>query len=493
MDDPANPELEQLSRSTARGAIWNSLAYWVSKVALLPATLVLARILSPKEFGLLALALVVLTYLDVLRQFGLSTALIQWPDDDDLMVSVAFWLSALFGAVAAAGAVVLAPLIAGFFHQPELTPMLRVLALTFVVDSVAGIYEARIRKRLQFRRRVGPELARAVVKAVTAIALAVLGAGVWSLVVGQLAGSVAAAVMYWSASRWVPAFRFDRSIARSLLTYGWQLMVFAILAIVLKDVDYVIIGRRISADALGYYTLAFRLPELAILGTCYIFSQTIFPVFAKLQRDPVRLARAFLKTVHLLLLMTLPLGVGMSLVAPELVRVAFSERWLLSIPAMRWLALYATAVAIGFVVGDVYKATGRTVMLNVLAVLKLGVTVPVLWVASSYGIEQVAFGQFAVVSAIVALELTVALRILVVPVSRLLATVAPAIVSALVMAGVVVAGRWLFPGGSPVVRLTALTVLGASTYAACVLLLARSTVVDLIRAGGRGAIGEAVA
>jgi lipopolysaccharide exporter len=483
VDSPAIPEQERLSRSTPRGALWNSLAYGLSKVALLPTTLILARLVSAKDFGLLALALVAVTYLDVLRQFGIATALVQWPDDDDLMAGVAFWLSALSGVITAAGAVLLAPLVAAFFRQPDLTPMLRVLALALVIDSVAGVYEARLRKRLQFQRRVGPELARALVKGVVSIALAILGVGVWSLIVGQLAGSVVGAVLYCSVSGWVPALQFDRSIAHALLRSGSQFMLFALFAIIIKDVDYLIIGKRISADAVGYYTLAFRLPEFVILGICYVFSQTVFPVFSRLQHDPRRLARAFLKTVHFLLLVTLPLGAGMALVTPELVHVAFSERWLLAIPSMRWLSLYASVVAIGFVVGDVYKATGRTATLNALALLKLGITVPVLWVASAYGIEKVALSQLVVISVIVSLELFVALRILAIPVSRLLSAFAVPCVAVLVMTGSVVASRWLVKGGSPVVRLTTFTLVGASTYAGCVLGLARNAVMEVVGAG----------
>ena len=477
-------------RSTTRGALWNAFAYGASKLALLPTTVILARLLSPQEFGLVALGLLVLTYLDVLRQFGISSALIQWPDDDDLMATVAFWLSLISGLVIAAGAMLLAPIVAGFFRQPELTAILRVLAVAFVVDSVAGVYEARVRKRLQFGRRVGPELGRAVAKGATAIALAFLGFGVWSLILGQLAGSLAAAALYWSVSHWGPSLRFDRSIARSLCSYGSQYALFAILAVVIKDVDYLIIGRRMSTEALGYYTLAFRLPEMAVLGICYVISQTVFPVFSKLQAEPERLAGAFTRTVRILLLVTLPVAIGMSLVAPELIHVAFSARWSPAVPVMRWLALYAAVLAVGFVAGDAYKALARTGLLNLLAVGRIAITVPVLWVAGSQGIGEVAAAQFGVACVIVVLEVIIALRILGVPLARFIAAVAAPLGAVLIMATSVLLARWAVPDGAPAVRLVPLVCVGALTYAGAVWFLARSTVVDVMRHGRLGPLGR---
>jgi PST family polysaccharide transporter len=490
VDSQETPAPEKLSRSATRGALWNSIAYWASRLALLPTTVVLARLLSPEEFGLVALGLLVVTYLDVLRQFGISSALIQWPEDNDRVASAAFWLSLVSGTLIAAGAMVLAPMIAGFFRQPDLTSILRVLSLAFVVDSVSGVYEARIRKRLQFQRRVGPELGRALVKGVTAIVLAILGFGVWSLVLAQVASSSVAAALYWWVGRWTPSFQFDWSIARSLCRYGAQYAMFALLAVVVKDVDYLIIGRRMSAEALGYYTLAFRLPELTILGICYVFSQTLFPVFSRLQAERLRLAGAFAKTVRLLLLVTLPLGVGMALVAPELVRVVFSEKWVPAIPAMRWLALYASVIAVGFVAGDVYKAVGRTGLLNVLALGKLGITAPVIWLAGSHGIEAVALAQFGVASVVVAVEVVVVLRILDVASATLVAHVLPVVGSGMIMAASVLLGRELLSGGSPAVRLAVFVGIGASTYAAAIWFLARSTLLDVLRNGGKGAIRE---
>ena len=485
------PGQARFGRSTTRGALWNAFAYGASKLALLPTTVILARLLSPQEFGLVALGLLVLTYLDVLRQFGISSALIQWPDDDDLMATVAFWLSLISGVVIAAAAMVLAPLVAAFFRQPELTTILRVLAVAFVVDSLAGVYEARVRKRLQFRRRVGPEVGRAVVKGGTAIALAFLDFGVWSLILGQVAGSLAAAGLYWSVSRWGPSLRFDGSIARSLLRYGSQYALFTILAAVIKDVDYLIIGRRMSTEALGYYTLAFRLPEMTILGICYVISQTVFPVFSKLQAEPERLAGAFTRTARILLLVTLPVAVGMSLVAPELIQVAFSAKWLPAVPVMRWLALYAAVLAVGFVAGDVYKALGRTGLLNLMALGRLAITLPVLWVAGSYGIGEVAAAQFWVACVVVVIEVVIAIRILSVPLAQFLGTVAGPFGAALIMAGSVLLGGWAVPGGAPAVRLVALVGVGALTYAGSIWFLARSTVVDVLRHGGLGAVGRA--
>ena len=147
-------------------------------------------------------------------------------------------------------------------------------------------------------------------------------------------------------------------------------------------------------------------------------------------------------------------------------------------------------LAIGFVAGDVYKAVGRTGLLNVLALGKLGITAPVIWLAGSRGIEDVARAHFGVACVVVTVEVIVVLRILHVPIATLLGHVLPVVGAVLIMATTVIVWRWLVPGGSPAVRLAFFVAIGASTYAAAIWVLARNSVFDILRTGGKGALRE---
>lgn len=473
---------KDVAHSSTRGTIWNGLAYSASKLALFPATVILARLLTPESFGLLALALLVLTYFDTLRDFGISAGLIQRSGEDGLADSVAFWLCLMTGAAATLAVILLAPLLAAFFDEPALTLVIRVLAITLLVDGAASVFEAILRKRLEFRRRVGPELGRALAKSTTSIAMALVGAGVWSLVAGQIVGSLIGAALYARVTSWVPELRYDKRVARSLLRYGKQIFVLALLAVIVKDIDYMIIGKRLAAEALGYYSLAFRFPEMIILGICYVFSQTAFPVFAKVKDDREQLLESARLTLHSLMAVTLPLGVGIALVAPELVKLFYSEKWLPAVEPMRWLALYATVSSVGFVAGDVYKATARVGILNLVVLVKFLVTVPVLWLAAGYGIHQVALAQLGIVTVTVWVELMVARRVLSLE-GLLRDSVSAPLLSSALMAGAVIGMAQYLPSDRLILRLAVMAFTGAVTYAVAMWIFDRKLIMQVIRFG----------
>jgi PST family polysaccharide transporter len=280
-------------RSVGRQALWNYLAFGLSKSATLIMTVVLARILGPEEFGQFALALLVLTFFDFVRDLGVAGALVHHPGPWARIAGTGLTLTVVLGVIMALVAVWAAPLSAALLGDSTLAPLVQVLALSLLISACGTLPQSMLRRRVDFRGRVWPEFTGATAKASLAIALAANGYGVWSLVFAQLAASLTTTVGYWLVARPRLEFGFDPRAAGALLRYGLPLSLVSFLSFVIYNVDYAAIGRRLGNEELGYYTLAYRLPELIVLNLCVVVGEVLFSALSRLQHDrPAMIAKS---------------------------------------------------------------------------------------------------------------------------------------------------------------------------------------------------------
>jgi O-antigen/teichoic acid export membrane protein len=464
-----------LAKKTIKNAVWNYAAFASSKAIVFVTTVILARVLSPEDFGLMALGLIAINYLDILNDFGVSAALIYHQQDPERTANTAFGINMLTGLLLMVVGILIAPLIADFFHEPRVVDVVRVLSISFLISSVGAMHEARLKKDLNFRRQIIPQTGKMLAKGIVSIGLALSGLGVWSLVWGQVAGSIVASTLYWIVYRWRPRLEFDRNIARSLIGYGSQMTVAGILGEVHKNIDYVLVGRRMSSEQLGFYSLAFRLPELVIINLVVVVGQSVFPTYAKVQNDLETLRKGFLATLHYMSMLTIPFGIGMFIVAPEFVTVFYTDRWAPAIPVMQVLSLYAVVYSLSYNAGDIYKAIGRPKILNQLSIVKLAITIPVLWVAASYNIYYVALGQLITTIVLTIIRLVIVGRIVSINPLETMQAIRPAAVSAAVMLVGTLLVRSYILESEPVVRLVVLALVGAVLYVAALWFTSRET------------------
>jgi PST family polysaccharide transporter len=256
-----------------------------------------------------------------------------------------------------------------------------------------------LRKSLDFRRVLVTDVARTVTQGVVSIVLAATGAGAWAIVWGYVAGSAT-----WTASAWLvagyrphPDFvrRFSRPVAKRLLAYGAPAAAQGLLAALIFDVDYLIVGRVLGAEALGAYALAFRLPQVVIISVLGILSSVAFPLFSRARGEPARLKRGYLASIRLQSAYGAAAAVLLLMVAPMAVDVVFGAKWHASIVPLQALALYAAARSLGFGAVDVYKGIGRPGLAAGVALVRLAVLVPALLLAADRGIDAVAWTQAA--------------------------------------------------------------------------------------------------
>jgi PST family polysaccharide transporter len=428
-DDPNS----SLTGAAVRGVAWQGASYLLGKTLIFVTTVVLARLLVPDDFGVVALALVFVNYADVVNDLGISQALVFLPvsqrrSDTALTVSLAF------GALLVGIGQLAAPLVARLFHNGDVTTLFRVLSITLLLGPIGQVPDALLRRKLDFKRRLRNDLGRAVTRGAVAITLAALGFGPWSIVIGELAGDLGYAIVAWSLVDYRPSRRFwrvTRDDLRSLLAFGGPAAGSVFFSNLIFNIDYLIVGARLGATALGFYSLAFRLPELAIINVFFVLSSVAFPMFSRARTDNVRLRRGYLTSVRLQSLYGTAAGVGLAVVAPMVVHVAFGAKWEHSIVPLEALALYAAFRSLGTGANDVYKGIGRPGLALWLSFARLGVLAPALFIATRWGINAVAWTQVAVAAGFAIGMQALAARVLEIPMRKLLAAMRPAAVAGL--------------------------------------------------------------
>ena len=387
-----------LARAGVGAALWQGLAFAAGKILVFVTVVVLARLLSPEEYGLVALALVLMAYAETIADAGVAQALVYLPHTEVIARS-ALLLSVSLGVLCASGAILAAPAIAAVFNQPDTAPLVVVLAGSLLATSFAAVPEALMRRDLLFKRLTPAPVARAVVTATVTLILAFAGLGAWSLAIGTTAGSVCYAVVCWlllpGHAPW-QIWRVRKDALRANLKFGAPVAGSSLLARLIFDIDYVIIAVVLGAHALGYYTLAFRLPEMVIINVFFVFSTVMFPLYSQVRGEPDRLREGYLKSVQLQSLYGVTAGVGLAVIAPVLVPVLFGAQWRDAVLPLVFLSLYAAARSLGAGTNDVYKALGRPGLSIVLSLLRLGILVPVLVYAAQWGIVGVAAAQLIV-------------------------------------------------------------------------------------------------
>jgi PST family polysaccharide transporter len=423
VSDGAPAETTGLEQKAARGLAYAIVTFACERGLLFVATLVLARLLVPQQFGVVAFALAVLNYLGALTDLGLGSALIYRADGtDDDVSSTSFWLS-LAGAAVLAGAMLLAaPSIAAVgVHDAAarhaVVPLLRALALMFPLSALGNVHEYRLRATLEFRKLFAPQFAGALVQGLASLIAALAGAGAWSLIIGQLLGELARTVTLWKVHPWRPRLVIARAKVSSLLTYGLGIVAVGLLGNGAKNIDFIAVSARLGTAALGFYYLAFRLPELIVLSVFQIANDVLFPFYARLNDTPTEgtseaLRMGYLDSVRLAAAVAFPAAFGMAALATPIVAVFYGDRWHAAAHPLMFVAIWTGLASMASMPGAVFKAIGRSWLLTSTGIMQLAILVPAVLISVHWGITAVAASQV--------IEKTISLTLLGVVIGRVI-------------------------------------------------------------------------
>lgn len=374
-----------LRRQAAAGTFWVGLSTVVRTFFQMVTKYVLARMLFPADFGLVAMAYIAIDFLQMFREMGFSSALIYYKGDTRKAADTTFLTLIAIAVVLVAAALVAAPTVASFYRTPELTPVMRALSINILLSAFGQVQLSLLAKNLAFRERLLPDLVPTVVYGVIAVLLALMGLGVWSLVIAKIVNSILTSVLAWIVVPWWrPRLRFDREMARELFDYGIHIVGSSWLVFFITNLDNTFIARLLGAEPLAYYGFAYSTANLPATHISRIVGQVLFPAYSKIQEDVGALRRAFFRTLHYVSLLSIPVAVGMIAFASPFILTIYGQKWAPSIVPLQLLGVYGLLRSVAVNMGSVFKAGGKPNWLTSIALGRLAVMGILLYPAARY-------------------------------------------------------------------------------------------------------------
>lgn len=455
-----------LRKQVLSGIRWSASAKLLSQVITWAITLVVIRILTPSDYGLLAMATVFVQVAATFSELGLGSAVIQKSEISDQLLRRVFAIILLVHFFLAALLALAAGPISVFYGEPRLILVVQALSLQFVIGAFAVIPNAMLQRRMEFRNRSLLDLSSSISASLTTLGLALSGAGVWALVIGSTVGQLWRSIgmnflyPFW---KW-PEFSLQGM--RSLLRFGGHLTTAQIFGVYISQVDIIICAKLLGNEAVGFYSTAMHLASMPTQRVSAIVNQVAFPAFSSIQGDLVKISTHVMLGVRLLSFFAFPILWGLSSVSPELVEVVLGENWLPSIIPLQLLSLIMPLRLIGNIVFVAVQGAGRSdISLNNIVFASVIISITLFAGAQWGGLIGMCIG-WIIASPITNLRgLMRSLPVLGLRLGEFCLALSPAI-SAAIMYGAVMAMRTILidAGVSAAMRLPALIALGATTY-----------------------------
>ncbi len=379
------------SKSVLNNLIWRFMERCGAQGVSFVVSIVLARLLAPEAYGVIALITVFTSILHVFIDSGLGSSLIQKKDADDLDFSTVFYFNMVMCLLLYGLLFLAAPMIARFYEMPELTPVVRVLGLTLIISGVKGVQQSYISKNLLFKRFFFATLGGTIGAAFVGIYMASKGFGVWALVVQSLFNNTVDTVILWITVKWRPKWMFSWQRLKNLFTYGWKLLVSSLLNTVYNDIRQLIIGKRYTAGDLAYYNKAALFPKTVVTNINSSIDSVLLPTMAAEQSDRIRMKAMTRRAITVSTYIMMPMMMGLTVCAVPLTRLILTEKWLPSVLFMRIFCFSYAFQPIHTANLNAIKAMGRSDLFLKLEIAKKVVGLTLVLATMFISVEAMAY------------------------------------------------------------------------------------------------------
>lgn len=387
-------EEPSLTRRVAVGATWLVAGRWTARLLGLVSTLFLARLLTPADFGIVALAGLIVAVLDALTDFRFGLALVRYQDATNDEYHTAWTFNLIRGAVVAAVLVIGAPLFAAIFNEPRLVDVFRVLGLVAIIDAFQNIGTVQFTRDMRFDRDFILRICQKLSAFAISIGLAFLWHSYWALIAGMVAGSVARLLLSYVMHPFRP--RFCVSESRRLLGFSAWLMGGEIITLINQRLEQFLIGGFLSTPLVGIYNLAYEIAGMATGEIVGPAAQALFPGFSQIADDKVRLRDAYERSVQFVVAIGTPLGIGLALVANEFILIVLGPKWTEATLPLQVLSIMFSVSVLAMVSTSLLPAMGRTrdtfFITLVLLIVRVPITTLVVW---QFGLVGAIWSRFA--------------------------------------------------------------------------------------------------
>lgn len=338
---------DNLHRRAVRGGVATVIAQGVKLALNAISIVVLARLLTPEDYGLFGMVVAVTGFLEIFRSLGLLEAIVKEPDLDDTQLTALWIITAAAGIGLAALTLALAPVLAWFYNDPRLLPIAIALAPTFVVAGISIQHNALLRREMRFKAVLGVEVLFIGASVGVSILFASLGFGYWSLVAGTIAAETVSTVALWVAHKWRPRRPANFATAGSMLRFGLHVQAATILAVVPIKLDNILVGRFWGGAALGLYSRAFNLVFLPLDQLVVSTNLLAVPTLSRLRGDPTRFRAYYLKALSLVTHFSMPASMFLIVMSEEIIALILGDKWQAATPIFRILSIVSLAIPIG--------------------------------------------------------------------------------------------------------------------------------------------------
>lgn len=379
-----------LKQKAIKGVIWSAIESWGNRVISVSIFFLLARLLDPESFGLVALAGVFIDFVQIFIDQGFSQAIIQRENLEAEHLNSAFWINIGIGILLTILTLTFADLIANGFSQPALTPIIRWLSLGFLLSSFSKVQEAILQRNLNFKALASRSLFASVISGLVGVAMAFMGWGVWSLVTKILVFGTIKTILVWWVSDWRPTLKVSFTHFKDIFSFGINILGWRIFNFSTRRSDDFLIGYFLGTTALGYYNVAYRLLLMITELLMRVSQKVAIPAFARLQTEPEKLRNAFYQVTQLTSLISFPVFLGMAALAPQLILLTLGEGWNQSIPIMQILAFVGILHSVANFNDSVVFAMGKPSWSLRLKIVSAIVICTGFFIAVRYGIVAIA-------------------------------------------------------------------------------------------------------
>jgi PST family polysaccharide transporter len=350
---------------------------------------ILARLLTPSDFGLIAMVVVFSNFVAIFSGFGLTSAIVQKKEVSDEALSSSFWINVGLGALLTVALAAFAPLIAAFYAQPRLTPLVVFISITFFIASFGNVQSALLTKRMNFKALGVIGICAIAISGPIAIFLAFSGYGVWSLAWYTVLSTAFTVFFTWIYARWVPHFLLKLQHMKGLLGFGANFTGFSFVNYFQLNMDNLLVGRFLGSAPLGFYNLAYNLLVFPTGNISGVVGRVMFPALSIIQHDKQLVRDAYITANRYIAAVTFPLMIWMLVTAPQLIRVVYGPKWISVIPLVQIFALAAIEQSVGANVGWIFLSQGRTDTLFKVGVFTTVVVVIAFVVGLRGGVEGI--------------------------------------------------------------------------------------------------------
>jgi O-antigen/teichoic acid export membrane protein len=386
-------ESSNLKGAAAKGLFWSAMDRFGGQGIQFVFGILITRILLPADYGLVGMILIFWAVGQTLVDSGFGSALIWKKNPTSADYSTVFYFNVSISLILYLIFYLLAPLIAGFYDEPKLIGLIRILCLNFILLSFGLIQQVVLQKKVDFKLLSFVNVASSLVAGIVALYMALKGFGPWAIVVQILAKSFVTSLLLWIFNRWRPVFIFDWLSLKELFGYGSKLTAAGLIYTIFQYLYLNIIGKLFPVEALGFYTRASQLQDFPVKTLGSVFNRVAFPVFSAIQDDNERLKNAVRKTLRTMVFFNFPMLLGLVAVADPLIEVVLTEKWLPASEYFKLLCLVGLFYSFQVINGEILKTKGKLDWVLKLEIISKSVMIVSILITWRWGITAIILGQ----------------------------------------------------------------------------------------------------